>query len=272
VGLKPTIGLLSRTGIVPISGTLDTPGPMTRSVVDNAILLSAMMGKDAKDPVTRLAPEDMDVLSDLESIDIRDLRLGANANFLESDSLYKRTVELIRAKGATVIVFTLEKINLDGFISILNYDMQRDLPAYFKYHSGKSIAPMSVADVIDFNNQDTLLRAPYGQGRLIASRDDHTSDMVMDSIKNNLEELTRAHFTLQMEKHNLDAILSINNYESATAALAKFPCLSMPMGYTSKGEPKALTFIGQRFKEKELLQMGSAFERAFKIRVPPKGY
>ncbi len=272
VGLKPTIGLLSRTGIVPISSTLDTPGPMTRSIVDNAILLSAMIGKDDKDPITHLAPENIDFLSNLDDLDINTLRFGVNTNFLEIDSLYKKTVGMLKMKGATIVEFTPGDISLDGFVDILNYDMQRDLPAYFENEIGAEIGKMSIADVIEFNNQDSLLRAPYGQGRLIASRDDRTSGSTMDSIKSRLEEITRKYYDLQFHTHNLDAILSINNYDAAYAAVAKYPCLAMPMGYTLNGEPKALTFIGKRFEEKKLFQAGRAFERAFDLRRAPNGY
>lgn len=272
VGLKPTIGVLSRTGIVPISSTLDTPGPMTRSVIDNAILLSGMSGKDKEDPITALAPSDIDYISELEDIDITQFRFGANSSFLDSDSLYRKTVAMLKAKGATVIKFMPEEIELDGFLDLLNYDMRSDLPAYFANSTGSDVSEMSIADVIDFNDQDSLLRAPYGQGRFIASRDDTTSDGAMDSIKIDLEKSTRAYYDQHFEKHNLHAILSINNYDSAIAALAKYPCLSMPMGYTSDGEPKAMTFIGHRFMEKELLQIGRAFEKAFDLRKVPEGY
>jgi len=186
--------------------------------------------------------------------------------------MYRQTVEMLKKSGATVVVYTPGKIGLKGFIDVLNYDMQRDLPAYMKNNTGSSIQPMSVGDIIEYNNQDSTLRAPYGQGRFIATRDDKTSDAAMDSIKNHLEKSTRAHYTPHFEEHNLDAILSINNFESALAAMAKYPCLSRPMGYTPKGEPKAMTFIGHRFKEKELLQIGKAFEKTFDFRKPPKGY
>lgn len=272
VGLKPTIGLLSRTGIVPISSTLDTPGPMTKSVIDNAILLSAMIGKDEMDPVTSLAPDNINYLSDLSSINIEDLRLGANATYYEQDSLYKRTVEMLIQKGADVIHFTPGEISLSGFVDILNYDMQRDLPAYLENHSGSEIERMTVGEIIEFNNQDSTLRSPYGQGRFIATRDDDTSDEAMDSIKSKLEIDTRNYYNKQFDDHSLDAILSINNYDAAYAAVAKYPCLAMPMGYTEKGEPKSMTFIGRRFQEKKLLQIGSAFEKAFKFRRVAKGY
>jgi len=272
IGLKPTVGLLSRNGIVPISGTLDTPGPMTRTIVDNAILLSAMLGKDDRDPVTEMAPDQMDLLTDMNNVKLQDLRLGANTRFLEMDSLYRLTVEMLKSKGATIIEYIPGEVKLDGFIEVLNYDMQRDLPVYLKYQAGEKIQRMSVGDIILYNDQDSLLRAPYGQGRFIASRDDRTSPAIMDTIKARLEADTRAHYDELFEKHQLDAILSINNYESAMTAVAKYPCLSMPMGYTHEGEPKALTFIGQRFKEKELLQAGRAFEKAFDLRKTPEGF
>ena len=272
VGLKPTIGVLSRTGIVPISGTLDTPGPMTRTVVDNAILLSAMSGSDPKDDVTQLAPQGIDFISELDARDITTLKLGANAVFMERDSMYRSIVNKLKNAGATIVEYTPADISLNGFIDVLNYDMQRDLPKYFKNNAGDAIGEMTVGDVIEFNNQDSLLRAPYGQGRFIASRDDKTADAVMDSIKQKLEEVSRAQFQIHVDAHNLDAILSINNYESAIAALAKYPCLAMPMGYSKIGEPRALTVIGQRFNEKELLQIGRAYEKAFDIRKPPNNY
>lgn len=272
VGLKPTVGLLSRTGIVPISSTLDTPGPMTRSVVDNAILLSAMTGKDDDDPVTAFAPDGIDYLSELNNVKIQDLKLGVNATYFEQDPLYKRTVEMLIEKGAEIFRFTPEEISLSGFVDILNYDMQRDLPAYLESQTGKAIGRMSVGEIIEYNNIDSTLRAPYGQGRFIATRDDTTSDQAMDSIKSRLETVTRDYFNLQFDAHDLDAILSINNYDAAYAAAAKYPCLAMPMGYTDKGEPKAMTFIGRRFQEKRLLQIGSAFEKTFNFRKVATGY
>ena len=168
--------------------------------------------------------------------------------------------------------FTPEEISLDGFIAVLNYDMQRDLPAYFEKFTEDQVKGMSVADVINFNDQDTTLRAPYGQGRLIASRDDETPPSRMDSIKNRLEDDTWTYYHDIMKANNLDAILSINNRDAAYAAVAKYPCLAMPMGYQESGEPRAMTFIGPRFGEKKLLQIGHAFEQVFDVRKAPSGF
>ena len=87
-----------------------------------------------------------------------------------------------------------------------------------------------------------------------------------------MEVITRAHYAPHFNDHKLDAVLSINNFESALAAMAKYPCLAMPMGYTKEGEPRAMTFIGLRYSEEKLLQIGRAFEKAFDIRKVPEGY
>jgi len=104
VGLKPTIGLLSRSGIVPISSTLDTPGPMTRNVSDNAILLSAMAGEDAADVATKGNPTDKTYWDNFEGASLKGLRLGANKRFLE-DSIYNLTIEKLKTFGVTIIEF-----------------------------------------------------------------------------------------------------------------------------------------------------------------------
>jgi len=272
VGLKPTIGLLSRSGIVPISSTLDTPGPMTRSVIDNAILLSAMYGEDKEDSVT-LGIDRQQKLDEIVPLqNINKIVLGANASYMESEPIYKATVEKLKAKGVTIVEFTPKEISLEGFLDVLNHDMQRDLPEYLTKYAAPNQPVSSVSSVIDYNLQDSTLRSPYGQGRLIASRDDTTSPKEMDEIKARLEKDTRVFFDYQFDKLRLDAILSINNYDAATAAMAKYPCLAMPMGYTPEGEPKAMTFIGKQFEEAKLLSIGQWFESEIFKRTAPEGY
>ncbi len=130
VGLKPSIGLLSRTGIVPISSTLDTPGPMTRNVTDNAILLDAMMGKDSQDVSSVAQDFGVNWFQYLGSTTLKGKRFGAFSNLLESDSIYKMTLDKMAAAGAEIVVLDPPTVPLDGFISILNLDMKVDLPAY----------------------------------------------------------------------------------------------------------------------------------------------
>ncbi|MDP2060855.1 MAG: amidase family protein, partial [Flavobacteriaceae bacterium] len=113
VGLKPTIGVLSRTGIVPISSTLDTPGPMTKSVTDNAILLNAMTGKDPKDAAS---VESSFQLEKLVHEELAGKRLGVFKDLLARDSIYKQTVEKIKSAGAEIVELNPEQAQLTGFL------------------------------------------------------------------------------------------------------------------------------------------------------------
>jgi len=272
VGLKPTIGLLSRTGIVPISSTLDTPGPMTKNTIDNAILLSAMTGKDDEDD--KSVDTDTDYLQAVsDEISLTGKRFGAMKNLLEDDSIYKSTIEKMKGLGAEIVEFTPPDIKLEGFLSILNIDMRNDLPKYLTEHSDTSkVAIRSISDAVVFNASDSLTRIPYGQALFEGILADSTTTEGLENIKSTLEEKGRSFFDSAMDEHNLDAILSINNYHAGYAAVAKYPALTVPMGYKESGEPISLTLIAKQFQEKKLLQLGYAFEQATKVRKIPEEY
>ncbi|MBQ4914453.1 amidase [Maribacter sp. MMG018] len=273
VGLKPTIGLLSRSGIVPISSTLDTPGPMTKNVVDNGILLSAMLGYDTFD--AKSVDEDFPgILSaGLSPESFSEMRLGAISSLMETDSIYKNTVEALRAEGAEIIEFTPPEVEMSGFLSLLNIDMRKDLPAYLKrYSDQEKVKIISIADAVAFNKEDSLVRIPYGQALFEGVLEDTTTDEGLEEIKARLENSGRAFFDSAMNEHKLHAVLSINNYHAGYAAVAKYPALAVPMGYKPSGEPISLTFIGKPFTEAQLLRMGRAYEMKFPVRQMPKGY
>lgn len=271
VGLKPTIGLLSRTGIVPISSTLDTPGPMTRNVIDNAIFLSAMSGEDATDSATKDNPKDLKYWEDFSKASLKGLRLGVNKNFL-TDSIYNLTIEKIKNEGAIVVEFEPEDMNFDGFRTFLNADMKIDLPKYLSQQAGAGVKVKSVKDVVEHNLKDTLQRAPYGQGIFEGIVAEDISKADFEKLKLRFENDARNYFNTPLDSLKLDAILSINNYNSGHAAMAKYPCLTVPMGYKESGEPISLTFIAKTFEEDKLLQIGYAFEQATKMRMKPEGY
>ncbi len=274
VGLKPTIGLLSRTGIVPISSTLDTPGPITRNVTDNAIVLDALLGKDSEDRSSVAVDFGNKWYQGLSYSDIKGKRFGALSNLLERDSIYKVTLDKMKAAGAEIIVLDPPDLPLDGFSSILNLDMKVDLPAYIATHvkNKEEISVKEVADIIAYNDQDSLLRIPYGQARFKGIVTDTTSMEQLAIIKKSLEAQARNFFDQAMDGNQLDAVLSINNYHAAYAAVAKYPALTVPMGYKSTGEPISLTFIGKQFEEASLLQLGAGYEKINKVRKIPKGY
>lgn len=273
VGLKPTIGLLSRSGIVPISSTLDTPGPMTKNIVDNAILLSAMMGYDELDGASVQGDFPGIVSAGLHPTDFKEMRLGAFSSLLQSDSIYSAIIEQLRSLGAEVIEFTPPETSMEGFRSILNIDMRNDLPSYLQTHTEtEKVKIKGVADAVAFNSADSLIRIPYGQALFYGILRDTTSTEGLEEIKQNLQANGRNFFDTAMDSHNLDAVLSINNYHAGYAAVAKYPALTVPMGYKDTGEPVSLTFIAKPFKEAELLRLGAAYEKAFPKRKMPVGY
>ena len=267
VGLKPTIGLLSRTGIVPISGTLDTPGPMSKSVTDSWIFLNAMLGKDNKDPKSFEMP-DKD-FGDMED-GFKGKKIGV-LTYLLQDSIYNSNVNKIKEAGATIVEVNPPRVGLPGFLTLLNIDMKYDLPHYLKSDADKNVTVTSVKDVIDFNVKDSILRAPYGQQLFEGIVKDTTSKKQLESIKVTLKENGRSYFNA-LKEENLDAILSINNYHSAYSAVAEYPNLTVPMGYKESGEPISLTFVGLPKTEGKLLILGYAFEQLTKVRKLPENY
>lgn len=268
VGLKPTIGVLSRTGIVPISSTLDTPGPMTKNVIDNAIFMNAMRGFDKKDDASKNLNEDY--YKDGLSNDIKNKRIGVLKSLM-SDSIYARAVNKLKEANAEIIEVTPPNISFNGFISLLNIDMKHDLPKYLINDANPSILIKNIKNIIDFNKKDSLLRAPYGQQLFEGILKDSTTLEALEFVKNNLNKEGNR-FLKALKDDNLDAILSINNYHSGVAAVSFHPTLTVPMGYKASGEPVSLTFIGSPFSERKLLELGYAFEQLTKARKIPENY
>ena len=268
VGLKPTIGVLSRSGIVPISSTLDTPGPMTKSVVDNAIFMDAMLGYDKNDSASKEI-EKMHYNQGFKN-DLKGVRLGALKSLL-SDSIYALNIELLKKAGADIVEITPPEISFQGFITLLNIDMKHDLPKYLAENAAESVRIKSVEDAVIFNKKDSLLRAPYGQQLFEGIVSDTTTLEELEIVKNNLKGQGEKYLQA-LNDENLAAILSINNYHSGIAAVSLHPTLTVPMGYKTSGEPISLTFVGKRFSERKLLEIGYAFEQLTKARKIPEQY
>jgi amidase len=267
VGLKPTIGLLSRTGIVPISSTLDTPGPMTKSVIDNFVFLQAMLGKDNADAKSFQFDEKREL--DLKG-SLKGKRLGIFKMYLQ-DSVYNANIEKMKAAGAEIVEVNPERVRLPNFIKVLDADMKVDLPAYLKEYADKNVSVKSVKDVVDFNRKDSLLRAPYGQALFEGIVEDNTTVEQLEEIKKILMTNARQYYSV-LDTENLDALLSINNYQSSYSAVAEYPNLTIPMGYRKDGTPTNLTFIGKPKSEMKLLNLGHAFEQLTQHRKLPANY
>ena len=273
VGLKPTIGLLSRSGIVPISSTLDTPGPMAKNVTDTAILLDALSGFDALDSKSKGIKNKPNYESELKPTynHLKGKRFAAPKRLLE-DTLFVNALAVLKRQGAEIIEIVEESVNLPNFRRLLNLDMKNDLPAYLSNAANKSLKIKSVNDVIVFNNLDSLKSAPYGQRLFKGILNDNATEEEFLAIKDTLKTNGRLYFDEPMKTHNLDGFLSINNYHAGFAAVAEYPAITVPMGYTTKGVPRGLTFISKPFSEKQLLEWAYSYEQVSKMRKAPSSY
>lgn len=271
VGLKPTTGLLSRGGIVPISSTFDTPGPMTRNVTDNAIMLSAMAGEDKMDIATKDNPKNKNYQEVYKNGTLKGLRFGVYKSYLR-DSLYKINVEKINALGGIIIEIDPEPMNMDGFSTILSADMKTDLPAYIKEYGSAGLAYHNVPEIIGFNSKDTLVSIPYGQGLFERIVTTDLNDTDLSALKSKIRSNGISYFEKPMAQYQLDVVVSIANRNAGQAASANYPAMTVPMGYRKNGEPAGITFIARPFQEDKLLQVGYAFEQATKWRKIPVQY
>ncbi len=270
-GLKPTVGLLSRGGIVPISATYDTPGPITRNLTDNAIFLSAMCGEDLEDAEPKHNPKDKKYWEELKTGTLSGLRFGVMKSFL-NDSLYKLAVEKIKSAGGITIEFEPEQVKFENFTAVLSADMKKDLPEYLINYASDQIVFRSVDEIMDFNSKDTLARIPYGQGLFTGIVKPELTNEQLTESRIKLHDAGKSFFEKPMTEHQLDAILSINNRSAGFAAVAHYPCLTVPMGFSKTGEPSNLTFIARPFEEDKLLKMGYAYEQVSKMRKAPELY
>ncbi len=270
-GLKPTIGLLSRGGIVPISSTLDTPGPMTKNVIDNAILLSAMSGEDPRDSATKDNPKNKSYWEDITSGSLEGVRFGVNKNYAE-DSLYMLTVGKIEAMGGIPVEFDPIEVDFNGFGDLLSADMQIDLAAYLTDYASDQITQKTVEEIVAYNEEDSATRTPYGHGRFKGMLDVQLSSEEHAQLKERLNVEGIRYFETPMQELDIDIVLGVNNRGAGFAAAAKYPAFTVPMGYRDSGRPAGITFIGRPWTEDQLLKIGYAFEQGTKVRVNPGGY
>ena len=272
VGLKPTIGVLSRGGIVPISSYLDTPGPITKNVRDNSILFSAMSGRDSQDPASVANKNNTsNYYENLAEVSLKGKRFGALRSLME-DSLYVAALNDLKSAGAEIIEFEAEELDLPNFTRFLNIEMKRELPVYFKKYGNNDLAFKSVKDVISYNNTDSLMRAPYGQKLFEGIVADSATPKEFAAIQDTLTTNGKRFFEVPMTAHNLDGILSINNYHAGYAAVAKYPAITVPMGYAENKAPKGLTFIARPYQETALFSWALAYEKASGKRISPANY
>ena len=268
VGMKPTIGNVSRSGIIPISSTLDTAGPMTKYIIDNIIVYNAINEYDNRDSYSK---QNRDIqIKNVINFKPNEIKLGYYSNFYKNDNVYKNAIDFLRQKQIELIEIDAPKVNMAGFAKILDEDMRKDLKDYFLTYGNNDLSVSDIKSIIDYNNLDSIERSPYGQSifkKII--RDSMPKD---DFLKLKLRLMAEGNkfYDIPIDKHKLDAVLSINNYHAGYAAAAHNPALTVPMGLRENNEPAGLTFISKSNSEQTLYELGHYFESNFSGRVPPE--
>ena len=268
VGMKPTIGNVSRAGIVPISSTLDTAGPMTKFVIDNILIYNAI---NDFDPLDDYSVENYDIkIKEVVENKLEEYTIGYYKSFYERDSLYKNAIDFLIEEGVKLQAIDAPQIRLEGFAKILDEDMRYDLRSYLFFYGSKNLKVEDISSIIKYNEMDSVERAPYGQGIFKKIIQDTMTINDFEDLKFELMNKGNEFFDIPMNKYNLDAVLSINNYHAGYAAMAHNPCLTVPMKLRENNEPAGLTIIGKSFQEQKLYEIGYFFEKKYKGRIPPK--
>ena len=268
VGMKPTIGNVSRSGIIPISSTLDTAGPMTKNIIDNIIVYNAINEFDSNDSYSK---ENLDIqISDVLNFNPSVQKIGYYSNFYKNDIMYKDAIDFLIEKGIEMIEISAPKVNLSGFVKILDEDMRVDLKKYFLKYGNEDLNVNDIKSIIEYNNLDSIERSPYGQGIFKKIINDTMSKKDFLELKSRLMIEGNKFYNIPMDEYKLDAVLSVNNYHAGYAAVAHNPALTVPMGLRENNEPAGLTFIGKSNSEQVLYELGYYFELNFSGRVPPE--
>ena len=269
VGLKPTTGMLSRYGIVPISSTLDTPGPITRNVTDAVILFNAMSGFDQRDLAMPMLSADVHL--QIQPGVLTGRRLGVFDSLVDNAS-YAALLDVLRGAGAELVIFEGTTTALSNFSNLLGGEMKRDLAHYLEQLADSATLVQTADDVRRFNQMDLELRAPYGQGRFDFMAQLNLTESELQTAQAEMQATALALLETPLVELRLDALVSMNNVHAGYAALANYPAITVPAGLRDNGEPLGLTFIAPGFAEQILVDLALAFEAVRQGRVLPADY
>ena len=269
VGLKPTTGSLSRSGVVPISSTLDTTGPITRNIADAVILFNAMAGFDENDMAMPLLSADLSLI--YRTVDLNGKRLGALENFADNE-FYQEALEMLSENEASIVDVIMNYERNEGFSDLLGSEMVRDLALYLEAYSAKEVEIDSIASLRKFNDMDLDLRAPYGQELVDMMDELALAPADVESLRDELQSNAKGALEYLFTEFELDVLLSINNRHANIAALANYPALTIPLGYEASGRPVGLTLIAPSFQEQALIDIGVRVEQLTQARRIPTPY
>ncbi|MDR7072325.1 amidase family protein [Fictibacillus barbaricus] len=280
VGIKPTVGLVSRTGIIPISISQDTAGPMARNVKDAARLLEVLAGYDDGDAATHSATILHSYTDGLENATLKGKRIGISYQFCIRDlndkqkSVFDESLALLKTKGAEIIyldqISPLENENFN--YKVLLHEFKSGINNYLKTVS-PALGIRTLSDIIEYNNrhqencllhnQELLIESDQTDGKL-------TSAAYLNARLNDLRSSQDDGIDLVMKDHQLDALISPNDVWYGIPAKAGYPSISVPSGFDDNGLPLSIILTAGAFSEKKLIEIAYAYEQITQHRVPIK--
>ena len=296
VGIKPTVGLVSRSGIIPISHSQDGAGPMCRTVRDAATVLGALTGVDAEDSATAESQGKSyaDYTQFLKADGLRGSRIGVvrkTFGFMDAvDKVMEAALEAMKKEGA-ILVDPVE-IETAGKWSetehtVFMYELKADLNAYLA-RPGFNPPVKTLKDIIEFNEKNREKEMPYfGQDFFLKAEEKGplSSKEYIEALEKNHQLARKEGIDATMEKHNLDALVGptggpawltdwvdgdhFGGGSSGAAAVAGYPNITVPAGFVF-GMPVGISFFGRAWSEPVLIRLAYAFEQATKVRKPPK--
>ncbi len=302
VGIKTTMGLVSRAGIIPGAHTQDVAGPMTRTVTDAAIVLGAIDGPDPRDPVSESSKgrAETDYTKFLDPNGLKGARIGIARNYFgyheKVDALINRSIEVMKQQGAIIVdpanVETAGKFG-SCEVTIFLYELKADLGKYLKERS--STGPQSLKDLIVFNEKNRDKEMPFFEQEFFKLSEEKGGPLTDHAYQDAVKECHRLSadegLDATLKKHNVDAIVAptlgpimpidlvigdhlippwaTQYWAASVAAASGYPHISVPAGYIS-GVPVGISFLGTAWSEPTLIKIAYAFEQATKYRKPPQ--
>ncbi|MEC5158107.1 amidase [Chryseobacterium sp. MP_3.2] len=292
VGIKPTVGLVSRSGIIPISSTQDTAGPLTRTVTDAALLLEVLSGVDSADPVTNESRgKNTKYTKFLNKDGLKGKRIGVEKKKYTNqflNELQEKALDILKKQGATIVEFNyLESINALGSdeLEVLKYEFKSGVNAYLSNAKAKM---KTLAAVIKFNKENEDAAMPTFKQELLEqseAKKDLSDPAYLKALKNSHKGSQKIIDDV-LKKYNLDAITGLTMGPAcsidviygdkwgevsltAPAAMSGYPHISVPCGKVYD-LPIGLSFFSGAYREGEIISFAFAFEQATKHRVKPE--
>jgi amidase len=289
VGIKPTLGLVSRAGVVPISAQQDTAGPIARNVVDASLTLAVIQGRDTRDAATAEIPANQPRRYRLDRSSLRGKRIGVwrlSGTDADVDKIVEQRVEDLRAAGATTVDVAIDdSVVYDDETTALQAEFKRDINAYLAATPGRH--PADLAGLIAFNEKDPIELKYFGQRTFIASQaSPPTTDPTIVAARQRATSTARRLIDDTLAKNHLDAIVAPTNGPAWVSTLGKgdaftgpssstppavsgYPAVTVPAGFDG-ALPIGMSFLGGRWSEPQVLSLAYAFEHLTHERRAPQ--